>query len=664
MNRIILIGNGFDLAHGLKTSYGDFINWFWGFQRHKINETNSSTWDMVSGTNYRREYRGNNFFTVKFPDTKGNIEDFDIKETKPELDTPKTEESANKRKNKFTSRKDLKDNIVCYKNKFLELIDKKGKIQNWVDIEVLYFEILCNCKDRYKQSKNIYEVYTVEQLNRDFKLIKDDFEEFLRGRNNEIKKSYQPELQEKINELINRKAIIKADKYKESDKNCEVGDILLLNFNYTKTISELYEKDNRKEIALHGKIDDSKNPVIFGYSDEVSSESTEMEDLEINGFLENIKSIQYVKTDNYDKLTRFRNDGEYDVYIFGISCGNADRTLLRELFEHDNCKSIRNFYYYDEKTKTDNFDEIVDNIYRKFKDKATFRWKFIKKDGDGSDKNDALPQFVGNSPFKDKDYPDDKEETQKQVKEKFSTEKPTDKTDGQNDIEKFKNREMIFVEGDKEKSIENFYIGRCQVTQYLWKTISGNNPSYFKGDKLPVENVSWYDAVEFCNRLSKKYGMDEYYRIDGNDVRASVGANGFRLPTDSEWEYAAKGGNKTQNKEYSGCDRGELKDYAWYYENSGDTGLKDSTWNAVKLNKNNCRTHNVGEKKANELGIHDMSGNVWEWCWDLYDKSGSHRVLRGGSWRSRAGRCQVVYRGNFTPDDRTYRAGFRLVLPQ
>ena len=182
----------------------------------------------------------------------------------------------------------------------------------------------------------------------------------------------------------------------------------------------------------------------------------------------------------------------------------------------------------------------------------------------------------------------------------------------------------------------------------------GNNPSRFKGDNLPVERVSWYDAVEFCNRLSRKEGLTPEYTISGKDVTWNRSADGYRLPTEVEWEYAARGGNKSRGYRFSGSD--DPKEVAWYSANSGE------------------KTHPVGQKKPNELGIYDMSGNVWEWVWDWYGSysstsqtdprgpySGSYRVLRGGSWNLYAGSFRSADRFSGGPSVSFYVLGFRLV---
>lgn len=185
-------------------------------------------------------------------------------------------------------------------------------------------------------------------------------------------------------------------------------------------------------------------------------------------------------------------------------------------------------------------------------------------------------------------------------------------------------------------TVSDFYIGKYEVTQAQWRAVMGSNPSYFTGDNLPVKQVSWDDIQEFITKLNTMTGKT------------------FRLPTEAEWEYAARGGNKSKGYKYSGSNT--LDNVAWYTNNSSR------------------KTHPVGQKQPNELGLYDMSGNVWEWCQDWYGSyssssqtnptgpsSGSCRVLRGGSWVRNARRCRVSYRdGRTFPDYRSYDSGFRL----
>ncbi|MBN2788941.1 MAG: SUMF1/EgtB/PvdO family nonheme iron enzyme [Candidatus Delongbacteria bacterium] len=207
--------------------------------------------------------------------------------------------------------------------------------------------------------------------------------------------------------------------------------------------------------------------------------------------------------------------------------------------------------------------------------------------------------------------------------------------------------DLVFVEGGTESdekpvhsvTVGDFYIGKTEVTQAQWEAVMGNNPSNFKGDNKPVEQVNWYEAVEFCNKLSEMEGLQKCYSGSGDNISCNFKANGYRLPKESEWEYAAKGGNQSRGYTYSGSDN--VSDVAWYSSNSGS------------------ETHSVATKQPNELGIYDMSGNVWEWCWDWYTE-GSTRVLRGGSWYSYDLYCEVSDRNYHAPDHAYDGFGFRI----
>ena len=188
-------------------------------------------------------------------------------------------------------------------------------------------------------------------------------------------------------------------------------------------------------------------------------------------------------------------------------------------------------------------------------------------------------------------------------------------------------------------TLSSYYIGKTEVTQELWQAVMGSNPSGFSGANLPVEKVSWEDCQSFVIKLNELTG--KY----------------FRLPTEAEWEYAARGGSKSQGYKYSGSNT--VDDVAWYPSNSSS------------------KTHPVATKAPNELGIYDMSGNVLEWCSDWYSSSyyssssqynptgpasGSRRVYRGGSWGSSARLCRVSYRDYNGPSYRFYNLGLRLAL--
>ena len=215
--------------------------------------------------------------------------------------------------------------------------------------------------------------------------------------------------------------------------------------------------------------------------------------------------------------------------------------------------------------------------------------------------------------------------------------------------------EMIKVEGGRyirggetnshQVELDGFHMGKNPVTQALWKAVMGveNDPAHFKGDDRPVESISWHDTQEFLQKLNKITGKP------------------YRLPTEAEWEYAACGGNQSEGYQYAGGNK--LEEIAWYRENSYG------------------ETKSVGMKDPNELGLYDMSGQVWEWCQDWYDRnyysqcqkkgkvvnplgpeSGTYRVQRGGGWLGPAEVCRVTARGAVDLTDRGDDIGFRLAL--
>ncbi|GHT19137.1 hypothetical protein AGMMS4957_02730 [Bacteroidia bacterium] len=353
MNRIILIGNGFDLAHGLETSYAHFIDDYW---RQKIVniEKNSSMKDAdvkfirnYSSTQIRRPLALLSFLKGR------NIQ--------PE-----------------------------FQNTFLESITTHCNLENWVDIENEYYEALKNCmeasNEKYVEDKNEF----IDKLNEEFKGIKTALIAYLNdefGRKETSEFPYENIVQ-KIYSKINKSDL--TEDMKRRSFNSLPTSILFLNFNYTPT-EQYYSKIGQEEyvgikmpqtvetIYIHGKLDNPSD-IIFGYGDEIDDKYKLIENLNNNRYLANIKSFKYFDTNNYKKLLNFINSDSYQIFIFGHSCGNSDRTLLNTLFEHDNCASIKVFYHLKD-DGTDNYSDVVQNISRHFKpeNKSMMRDKVVNK---------------------------------------------------------------------------------------------------------------------------------------------------------------------------------------------------------------------------------------------------------------------------------------------
>jgi formylglycine-generating enzyme required for sulfatase activity len=247
------------------------------------------------------------------------------------------------------------------------------------------------------------------------------------------------------------------------------------------------------------------------------------------------------------------------------------------------------------------------------------------------------------------------------------------------DLIHVKGDSYLFGDFDHKITFPDFCIGQFPVTQALWQAVMGDNPSHFKGKNRPVESISWYDAAAFCNALNALTGYPQVYFRDEKfqepmdytmtrpleyrediDVFHNPQNPGYRLPSETQWEFAARGGGNRSTYEYAGSDK--LEEVGWYDDNS------------------HGETKPVGLKAPNELNIYDLSGNVWEWCadqwlgdselknipkdgsaWVDHDK-GANRVFRGGSWISDAQGCRATRRNTSSPSLRDYIIGFRVVL--
>lgn len=415
MNRIILIGNGFDLAHGIKTSYCDFIDYYWYKTVHSIQE--KSTNELFENSEIK--INGVPQYCYAEKSYEGLLED--LKQTGA---------------------------TVHFKNQFLEIINNKKQIQNWVDIENEYYELLKN------SFKDLNCRYNISDLNKDFNDIQKLLENHLKEVEEHFKKNFgtspidktlQRDIGNKIysnfkfkdfsEASINKRAEIEFQKLNQSINDLKIHDvtlndlspekqslisrlrnnddalkeikklltsdvasnyfdlkpqeILFLNFNYTFTDAYYYQPNDFvhhsninksleiSKIHIHGTTNESDgNNVIFGFGDEIDEDYKSIEKLE-NKYLDNIKSIKYLETDNYKKLLEFLNLGDYQIYIFGHSCGNSDR-LLSTLFEHKHCASIKPFYHKKDEDN-DNYSDIIRNITRNFSNKAILRDKVVNK---------------------------------------------------------------------------------------------------------------------------------------------------------------------------------------------------------------------------------------------------------------------------------------------
>lgn len=389
MNRIIIIGNGFDLAHGLKTRYEDFINWYFDewVQKlrvcHKHRESDELC-EYVSKNNhwYNVLYENYNIIT-KQPDGKGLI--YAIKGN-PYFD---------------------------YKqSRFLERITKCIEKNNWVDIEKEYYNLLSL---DFESSDND----SIAKLNNELAFLKSQLIAYLNSIEKEfindsiVKGSIKAKMLEPINPRdISIRAKIKVDAFKHSrlmqyndtqwnillnkygykepfdiinakDKSSykEIylpNSILLLNFNYTRT-ADLYLPNEEifKVNHIHGDLSDKSN-IIFGYGDELDDNYKNILKQDNNEYLKNIKSINYLNSTNYREMLSYIESSPYQIYIMGHSCGLSDKTLLNTLFEHDNCVSIKPFYYVNNEG-SDNYTEIVQNISRNFTDMKLMRDRVVNK---------------------------------------------------------------------------------------------------------------------------------------------------------------------------------------------------------------------------------------------------------------------------------------------
>ena len=394
MNRIILVGNGFDLAHNLPTKYEDFINWYSrerlkGFENDKslISEDPLCKLEMNDNNAIYNYYRKNLIPSLEFNSYNGfyncnSLHEFSTRnplgEFKGILDM------FHKLTRKFN---------VKYSPLF-ESITKSIENKGWVDIENEYYNFLRSflSESKYKDPK---------QLNDELDFIRTKLIEYLKLVQSKCinEKIFNEDISKNILESINKEDLsnetseyfknlpkFKGNDYHNKDKDYEFNDaehpspenILILDFNYTRTADLYLDRYNIEINHIHGDLEHPES-VIFGYGDELDRDYKDLARLNDNEYLRNIKSIKYLESSNYRSILSFIGWEKFQIYIMGHSCGNSDRTLMNTLFEHENCASIKPFYYQSKDGK-DNYLDIVQNISRNFTDMKLMRDRVVNKE--------------------------------------------------------------------------------------------------------------------------------------------------------------------------------------------------------------------------------------------------------------------------------------------
>lgn len=373
MNRLVLIGNGFDMAHGLKTSYMDFINWYWDkcidafvgnttkiskdcLCRLIINaDANLSCWNVFAFENsYFRDIQGDRKYSgydiIKEMQDNPNIFSIDF--------TP-----------------------------FFRTILKSIETKGWVDIENDYYQLLKKC------TENADCGYSVKELNDQLAFLQDKLIEYLRtiNTNRHIKElhnamidffepaDFSTEGKKKAleNMGLENTNLEEIQNNFETQKKLRPERIMLLSFNYTAT-ARMYGNFNLDFNYIHGDLKHPEN-IIFGYGDELDKDYQAILDMNDNELLKHVKSVKYLETRNYHDMLEFLMSAPFQVFIMGHSCGNSDRTLLNTVFEHENCVSIKPFYH-KWADDTDNYLDIVQNISRNFTNMRLFRDRVVNKE--------------------------------------------------------------------------------------------------------------------------------------------------------------------------------------------------------------------------------------------------------------------------------------------
>lgn len=371
VNRLILVGNGFDLAHNLETSYNNFVLWYLKkcFEDSQINHHYED--DLIT-VHFKNDGSFQRLSSLHIKDVPSFVNHF-------------YEIGFNKLKsNSFTvdgwNNTWLNPFKVNIKSKFVEMIITECHSSRWVDIENLYYDELksiINSVGRLDKEKEI------KDLNKSLETIITELQIYLY------------EIVQNTNSILDYNKIIRSpfeasefvDESLFSSVQTSIGETLILNFNYTPTVEQYLSGPNLEINYIHGQLRSTQNPVIFGFGDELDPQYSSFELAKTKGIFDFIKSFWYFKTSNYRDLIRFIESNDYQIYILGHSCGLSDRTMLNMIFEHDNCRSIKIYYHH--LTGKNNYTGLTQEVSRHFKDKQKMRRRIVP-----FNKSEPMPQIT------------------------------------------------------------------------------------------------------------------------------------------------------------------------------------------------------------------------------------------------------------------------------
>jgi hypothetical protein len=368
MNKLILIGNGFDLAHGMKTSYVDFIKWYFktriraGLKREKS--------DILIQVHINNKYRG--ITVIKDEELDQWIESW----FNNNMDLNRFGEA---RLDPFGTSTYSYPFVFKVKTELLTKLLLECATARWVDVEAIFYDTLIAILNSTSKTKTIDKEARLKALNESMEALIWLLERYLSSLpQSSINESYITVLREHIStedlESLTAGTIASSDRFQTPKAT------LVLNFNYTNTFEQYITREDRfilntKINYLHGKLGDKQNPIVFGFGDELDKRYPQIENETAKGCFTHMKSFAYLRKSNYQDLVRFVNGEEYQVIILGLSCGLSDRTTLHMIFEHTNCRSIKIYYYHDG-TK-DHYTETTYEIARHFTEKEVMRRRVV-----------------------------------------------------------------------------------------------------------------------------------------------------------------------------------------------------------------------------------------------------------------------------------------------